>query len=193
MLTQKDVEILNIEQKYQGFVRVKSYTLKHRLYDGSWSNVMHRELVDRGHAVAVLAIDEKTEQVILTQQFRIGAIQADSPWILDVIAGMIEVGEAPEEVAMRESQEEVGGELKILEKIATYYGSAGACSEQTTLFLGSMNSESLPQYAGCKHENEDILIVKMKYQEFFDYLQSAHCSTASLTIAGLWLKKYLSV
>ncbi len=191
MFSKKDLEILSVEKKYQGFFTVNLFTLKHRLFNGQWSQPIQRELLDRGNASAVLAVDVKTSEVILTQQFRIGAHQTKHPWVLDVIAGMVETGESFEDVAIREALEEVGGLVNIEQKIASYYNSAGACSEMTTLYFGSIDSSALPDFGGCADENEDIKVVKMKFDKFFEFMKTDEIMTSSLVIAGLWLKSWL--
>ena len=56
---------------------------------------MTRELLVKGAASAVIAYDPEEDAVVLVEQVRIGAYQpesARSPWLLELIAGMVEEG-----------------------------------------------------------------------------------------------------
>ena len=60
---------------HDGFFKLYVYTLQHQLFGGGWSTEFNREVLDRGHAVAVLLHDPKTDRVLLVEQFRPGALQ----------------------------------------------------------------------------------------------------------------------
>ena len=75
------------------------YEFRHKKYDGSWSDVLKREMFERGHAVAVLPYDPETEEFVLIEQVRMGAMAtSDTPWLIEVIAGIIDEGETQESV-----------------------------------------------------------------------------------------------
>ena len=68
------------------------------------SRELTREVFERGHAVAVLPFDPARRQVVLIEQFRVGALGVvDDPWLLEPVAGIIESGESAPEVARREA------------------------------------------------------------------------------------------
>ena len=93
-MTEKDVEIIAREQKYGGYAKIEQFTLRHSLFAGGWSRPITRELIERGHAVAVLPYDPVRDEVILIRQFRMGAWGAgDPPWMVETVAGIIEDGE----------------------------------------------------------------------------------------------------
>ena len=101
------VEILYKTVCYDGFFRMERYRLRHRLFRGGWSRELTRELFARGHAAAVLPYDPLLDAVVLVEQFRIGALEAPGgPWLLEIVAGIIEPGETPEDVVRREAVEE---------------------------------------------------------------------------------------
>ena len=74
-----DIEILLTETVYDSYLRVERHHLRHRRHDGDWTDVMTREIVERGHAVAVLPYDPARDEVVLIEQFRIGAMSRASP------------------------------------------------------------------------------------------------------------------
>ena len=79
-------------------------TLQHKMFNGQWGPVISRELFQRGEAAAVLLYDPQLDVVVLTEQIRIGALNYDSPWQFEIVAGMIEPGLTPEEVAIKEAK-----------------------------------------------------------------------------------------
>ena len=101
-----DFEILDRKVGYDGYFRVDVYRVRDRRYDGSWSRALAREVFERGHAAAVLPYDPARDEVVLIEQFRIGAIEAQGgPWQLEIVAGIIEGEESPEDVVRREALE----------------------------------------------------------------------------------------
>ena len=118
-----------------------------------------QELFQRGDAVAVLPWDVEADRVILIEQFRPGAIRrAESPWMLEAIAGVVEEGEADEAVAHREAAEEAGCTMDALLPIVSYYPSPGACTEQIRLFIGRLTEAAIGEVRGVETEHEDILV-----------------------------------
>ena len=110
--TKKDVQILKKEPLYQGFFKCNKYTLRHKLFSGDWIEIQ-REFFERGHAAALLPYDVKNDRVVLLEQFRFGAMAStQSPWLFELVAGMIEEGEIAEEVVKREALEEAGLTIK---------------------------------------------------------------------------------
>lgn len=100
-----DVEIIARESLYRGFFSLNSYRFRHRLFNGEMSGEVKREIFERGHAAVLLPYDPQRDEVVLVEQLRIAAIDsAVSPWLLEMVAGMIEEGESVEEVARREQK-----------------------------------------------------------------------------------------
>ena len=86
--------ILDKKLLYRGFFTLKSFDLKHDLFDGGESKLLVRELLDRGQAAAVLPYDPVRDEVVLIEQFRIGAYEDPTgPWLIEVVAGLREPGE----------------------------------------------------------------------------------------------------
>ena len=110
--TPKAVTLQQRSQVFNGWLRVDRYTLSFEKFDGVMSAPVVREIVDRGHAVAVLPYDPATGKVLLIRQFLAGAYAAGvDPWPLQTIAGMIDTSENASDTALREAEEETG--LKI--------------------------------------------------------------------------------
>ena len=98
--TRDDVDIISRETGFKGFYRLDVLNLRHRLFNGGWGPVLRRELLVRHDAVCVLPYDPWLDQVVLIEQVRIGALEkSDNPWMLELVAGLIDTDESPEEVA----------------------------------------------------------------------------------------------
>lgn len=103
----KDVEIIARETLYRGFFSLDLYRFRHRLFNGEMSGEVRREIFERGHAAVLLPYDPVRDEVVLIEQIRIAAWDTSkTPWLLEMIAGMIEEGESVEDVARREAVEE---------------------------------------------------------------------------------------
>jgi ADP-ribose pyrophosphatase len=184
----KDIEILDKSEQYKGYFRINRYRLRHRLYAGGWSGELQRELFERGHAVGVLPYDPAADSVVLIEQFRIGALVAGmGPWLTEVVAGIIEEGEAPEEVARRETQEEAGIEVMDLMPICRYLVSPGGSSESVILFCGRVDSRGAGGIHGLAAEHEDIKVDVVPYAEAMRRLEEGDFTNAISIIALQWL------
>jgi ADP-ribose pyrophosphatase len=184
----KEFEILDKEILYNGFFRMEKYRLKHTLYAGGWSAEISRELFVRGSAVAVLLYDPHTDQVVLIEQFRAGAIiQPNRAWLVEIVAGGIEEGETAIEVAYRESMEEAGCDIQELMVINEFYTTPGGCSERITLFCGKIDSSQVGGIHGLDHEDEDILVRAVDFKDAYLMLENNEIESAIPIIALQWL------
>lgn len=117
-----DVEIIRREELYKRFFRVEKIFLRHKLFNGGWGKEIGRELFVRGEAVAVVLYDPARDLIGMVEQFRVGALEEpNGPWCYEVVAGILEEGESPEDVARRELKEEANIEPYKLEYICNYH------------------------------------------------------------------------
>ncbi|MEJ2061085.1 MAG: NUDIX domain-containing protein [Gammaproteobacteria bacterium] len=180
-------EELDRDTLYEGFYNLYRYHLRHQLFAGGTSDVMTRELIDRGHAAGVLPYDPQRDRVVLIEQFRVGAMESSKgPWLMEVVAGLIDPGESPEEVVRRESQEEAGLELGELIHIHDYYSSPGGSNERITLYAARVDSEGAGGIHGLAHEHEDIRVHVMSLDEALERLRSGLIDNAMAIIALQW-------
>ena len=182
------VELLDKSERYSGFFRINCYRLRHRLFAGGWSGAIEREVFERGHAVGVLPYDPVADSIVLIEQFRIGALIAGmSPWLIEVVAGIIEEGEAPEEVARRETQEEAGLEIQALMPMCRYLVSPGGSSESVRLYCGRVDSRGAGGIHGLAEEHEDIRVDRLPYEEAMRLLEEGRVTNSVSLIALQWL------
>ncbi|MEO9273636.1 NUDIX domain-containing protein [Marinomonas sp. 5E14-1] len=186
--SKKDVDVLKDECLYKGFFEMRKLTLKHKKFNGQWSNPMTREMMVRNDAICVLLFDPVEDKVLLIEQFRPTMLRSESPWLLELVAGMVEEGETDEEVARRESLEEAGVVVKRLEYMFKFVPSPGGLVEYLRMYAGEFDSSSvdLTKAHGLDDENEDIKLHLMSSDEAIALLEQ-DIENAS-TIMGLqWL------
>ena len=188
-MSDKKVEIIEKQIAYDGFFRLEKYRLRHSLFAGGMSEFISRELFERGHAVAVLPYDPRRDEVILLEQFRIGALADENgPWLTEIVAGIIEQDEDAENVAKREALEEAGCVIEELEHICTYYVSPGGTSESIALYCGKFDINHVQSgIYGLDEENEDIRVFTLSYHQLVDCLTSGKINSAAPIIAVQWL------
>lgn len=91
-----------------------------------------RELVHHPGAVAIVALDE-AQNVILVRQFRMGAGKS----LYEIPAGILEKDELPEVCATRELQEEAGYKPGRLQPLAGFYTAPGYTTEFIHVYLAT--------------------------------------------------------
>ncbi len=181
-------EIIHKAIPYRGFFQMEVYRLRHELFAGGWSPVIERECLERGHAVALLPYDPDRDQVVLVEQFRIGALEPfQGPWLLEIVAGIIGPGEVTAEVARREAQEEAGCTVQDLAPICQYYVSPGGTSETITLYCGRVDASQAGGLHGLDAEHEDIRVHVVSREEALAMLQAGRINSAAPIIALQWL------
>ncbi|MEW7866553.1 ADP-ribose diphosphatase [Aeromonas diversa] len=184
-----DVEVLEKRSGYDGFFKINSYRLRHRLFAGGWSEPMVRELFERGHAAALLAYDPRRDQVVMVEQFRIGALTtSQTPWLLELIAGIIEEGEPADEVARREAEEEAGVTIARIEHALSYLVSPGGTSERIEVFVGEVDASSAQGLHGLAEEGEDIRVHVLDRETAYALVESGRIDNAASVIALQWLQ-----
>jgi len=173
----------------QKYFRLDEYSLSHELYRGGYSNVFIREIFERGSVVALLPYDPRYRRVVLIEQFRAGAIHdKKSPWLIECVAGVVEAGETEDQVAIRESREEAGCEIKRLHRISRYYVSPGGSTEECTLYCGIVDSTGIGGIHGLADENEDIRVEVVDAEIAYAWVGDGKIRSSAAIIALQWLQ-----
>lgn len=192
-----DVEVREKTSLYDGFFKMEKYSLRHKQFAGGWGKEITREMFERGHAVAVLPYDPVTDEVILIEQFRPGAYAAmqnspwfdndASPWQIEAVAGIIDEGESPRDVAVREMREETGAEVSDLIPMCHYLVSPGGSSESVFVFLGRTDSMTIGGVHGLAHEGEDIRPFAAPLSDAYQGIADGVIINSMTIIALQWL------
>lgn len=186
--TSEDVEIISKETLYQGFFKMVKYRFKHKLFEGGWSQEIDREMFERGHAAALLPYDAKTDQVVLVEQIRVGALEHVQPWQLEIVAGIIDPNETAQDVVRREAQEEAGIEVAKIVKVTSYYPSSGGCSEKLDVFVGEVDASTAYGVHGLDYEGEDIRVHVVSREQAYHWVEDGRFENGASIIALQWLQ-----
>ncbi|MGE8395410.1 NUDIX domain-containing protein [Pseudomonas sp. BIGb0427] len=182
------VEIVDRATCYKGFYRLDKVRLRHELFAGGMGREISRELFVRHDAVCVLPYDAQRDEVVLIEQFRVGAIgKVDNPWLIELVAGLIDKDEQPEEVAHREAEEEAGLAFSALWPMTRYFPSPGGSDEFVHLYLGHCSSERAGGLHGLEEEGEDIRVKVWAFEDALQAVRDGKIANAATIIALQWL------
>lgn len=184
---QDDVKMLEKSPLYRGFFKLLKYRFRHKLFAGGWSEDIEREMLIRGPAVAVLLYDPQLCEFVLIEQFRAGAIETSpTPWLLEVVAGIVEAGEDPESVCHREAKEEAGVEITALTRGISYLSSPGGTDERLFVYIGRCDASKASGIHGLDHEGEDILVHRVPEEDGLAWVNNGKIDNAASVIALQW-------
>lgn len=184
----QDFQLLEREVCHQGFFKLERFYFKHRRFNGGWSRTIAREVFLRGSATCVLPYDPNTGQVVLIEQIRAGAmLQDQSPWLLELVAGINDVDETPEDIAYREAEEEAGLSLQALIPICHYFPSPGGATEKVHLFCARVDASQAGGVHGLVEEDEDIKVHVLPLEQAYQLIASGDVDNSPAIIALQWL------
>ena len=189
LFSSEDVEILRREPLYQGFFRMEKIQLRHRLFAGGWSQTFERELMLRGEAVGVIPYDPVNGLIGLIEQFRVGALAEGNPWLFELVAGMRDGDEPPEQAAERELFEESGTSCRELHKICECWVSPGGMDEKIHLYCAVTDLSEAGGTFGLEDEHEDIRFHVLPEAEVYEAMTQGRCNNSSTLIVLLWLQQ----
>ena len=184
-----DVEIIARETLYSGFFSMELYRFRHRLFNGEMSGEIKREIFERGHAAVLLPFDPVRDEVVLVEQVRIAAYDtSETPWLLEMVAGMIEEGESVEDVARREALEEAGLAIGRTKPVLSYLASPGGTTERSSIMVGEVDATTAEGIHGLADENEDIRVHVVSRELAYQWVEEGKIDNAASVIALQWLQ-----
>ncbi len=191
--TSADVEILSDDHVWTGRFPLQVVKFRNRRFDGAMSGIRTWELWRRGRAAAVLPYDPISDQVVVIEQFRFPAFAAGfNPIMVELAAGLADGDEAPESIASREAEEEMGLPVSHLEPIGNFLLTPGGCDESCMLFAGrvqvpSTGPNGIIGYAGLAAENEDIRVRAMAADDAIEAALSGQIANSVAALGLMWL------
>jgi ADP-ribose pyrophosphatase len=186
-----DVEVVDSRVGYQGFFQIDVHRLRHRRFDGSLTDVMTREVFERGNAAAVLPYDPRRDEVLLIRQFLPGAFFGGRmPRPLQVIAGMVEDGESDEEVVRREAVEEADCRLGRVVQAHAFLPSPGGSSERVVVFCGEADLAGAGGIHGLADEHENIRVEVYPADEAIRLLDEGRIEAGPAVVALSWFARH---
>jgi ADP-ribose pyrophosphatase len=186
----KKVEIESAETVFKEHpFEVTKAVLRFECHDGAMSETVKRLCLERGDSVAALLYNRDTGRLLLIEQFRYPTYRHGDGWLAEVVAGMIDKGETPEEALYREIEEESGFRIKESEHIHTFYVSPGGTSERIFLYYVEVgDTDRTGPGGGLASEAEDIKALTYTPAEAFALLDRGEVTDAKTLIALMWLR-----
>ena len=180
-------KIINKKNLYSGFFSLNKYEFTHKKHDGEWTSTVDREIFSGAHVSTLLPYDPIKKEIILIQQFRAGVLSRyDEDYLLEIVAGIIDEGENPEETAIRECFEETGCEVKKIHHIQSYFPAPGSSESYYHLYLGEIQAFDGERIKGLEKESEDILVKSFKIDEVRQMLKEKKITNGLTLIALQW-------
>lgn len=140
-----------------------------------------REIVEHRGSVAIVAIDADG-RLLLVRQFR----KPVEKILLEIPAGTLDAGEAPEECAARELREETGYRAGRIERLGGFYSSPGFCTEYLYIYLAQeLAASPLP-----RDSDEDIEVLPIPLSQIPDLIASGElCDAKSIAAIHMALRR----
>lgn len=189
-MPQHDVRIVRKTKAYSGHFTIDIYRFRYRLFRGGWSDVVQREVVDRGAAVALTLYDPERDAVVLIEQFRLPAlVGGGAGWQIEPVAGLLDhPGEDEQAVARREALEEAGvaitGELIPMHRVLA---SPGALTELVAHYCARVDSRKAGGIHGLPGEGEDIRVLVKPFRAAMRMVAGGKIQNAHCLVALYWL------
>lgn len=178
---------------YEGFLKIDRYEFDVEKHGGGQMHIA-RDVMERGHAVAVLGHDPKRDEVVLGNEFRPGVLVAgDYAFRDNLIAGGIDGSESALEAAVREMREETG--LLLRNPMLIHSGafvSSGGTSEKIAIVYGTVDTALAGGVHGEASEEEDILTVVLAADDFIERVRSGDINDLKTLVAGYWFAEHRS-
>ena len=185
--TGKSIVIYGERRVFDGFFKIDEAELSYERFDGKMSPTVKRLCFQRGDSVAAILFDAERRKLLLVKQFRYPTYEKGPGWIMEIVAGILGPGETPEAAVRRETLEETGYEIALLEPIATFYVSPGGSSERILLYYAEvLNAGKVGVGGGVAKENEDIKTVEYSPEELDHALASGEIQDAKTIIGIQW-------
>ena len=134
--------------------------------------------------MVVIPFDPIYKKIVFIEQFRIGAVnKSDTPWLWEIVAGLIEPKESPETTAIREIKEEIGLDVINLFPLLQCLVSPGYSNEFAYFYLATVDASKLNTRGGNLEENEYLYLHTLSLDETFRRLKSNFFKNSSTIIA----------
>jgi ADP-ribose pyrophosphatase len=188
----RKVECQKTEVLADAYFRYEQLTLRTETFAGTLSPPFKREVLRSGRAVVVLLYDPVAQQLILIEQFRVGAYVNDlsSAWILECVAGLVDDGETNEATARREAREETGCDVGRLEYIGAYLSSPGLSDELVSIYVGEVDAARAGGVHGHVSEGEDIRTIIFSVEEALAAADHGAVVNIMAQLALLWFARH---
>ena len=187
------VDVVSMTRPYTDYFAMRDFRLRYRKFDGTMSAEVSRAAFVSGDASLVLPYDPRTDQILVLEQFRMAPFARGdkNPWLYEPVAGMIDLGETPQDCAIREAKEEADLDISQLIPISKSYPSPGGSTTFFHSFLGLCNLDNYnTKIGGVADENEDIRPHILPADQAIDMAIQGGFRALPLAMMVLWLQQY---
>jgi GDP-mannose pyrophosphatase NudK len=171
-MTNNGVKILENKVLSDQFYILRRFTFE-RVERSGKRVTQVREVYDRGNGAAILLYNRAAKTVILTRQFRMPTFVNGNPtgMLIECCAGLLDQDNA-EEAIRRETEEETGYKIGVVEKVIEVYMSPGSVTEILYLFVAEYTKEMrVSDGGGLEGESEDIEVLEVAYSRAWDMVK----------------------
>jgi len=187
------VDRLEEQLVYNDFFKITAGRLRFEKFNGEMSAEVRRLCLDRGDAVAVVLFNKPKQKLVLIEQFRYPvyrALNKQNGWLYELVAGVVEKGETPEQVVEREVMEEAGYRIKNIKLLATVFPSPGGTSERVYIFYAEIAGRENAG-GGLASEHEDIRVMELPVGKVYAMLKKGQIEDAKTVIGLLQAEKLI--
>lgn len=183
----KKIEILNIDDNNTPKF-VKNIAVKYQREGGplkTW------EMVTRHTSVHAMVFNKTTDEFLLVKQYRIPVLLDDMQYesisepgiVYEACAGLIDSDEAADVIMQHEILEELGYsvELDQIDLIRVLKSSVGLSGQEALAFIVEVTEDQRVSDGGGLPD-EDIEVVRIPYEEIFDFIYDPDKSTDAITV-----------
>lgn len=177
------VKILKEEVLSDNWYILKKITYEYQKKDGT-VQAQSREVYDRGNGAVILLYNKEYRTVVLTNQFRLPTFINGNPagMLIEACAGLLDE-DNPEDCIKRETEEETGYKVSQVDKIFEAYMSPGSMTEILHFFVGEYSkSMKVNEGGGVAHEQEDIEVLELKFEEAIQMMNEGRIKDAKTII-----------
>jgi ADP-ribose pyrophosphatase len=185
------IELIEEKAVFRDFFQIVVGRLRFEKFDGTMSAEVRRLCLERGNAVAVVLYNRKNHSLILIEQFRYPAyraLQKQNGWLYELVAGVVEPGETPEEVVRREVLEEAGYEVANIEMLTRIFPSPGGTSERIYIYYAEVK-DRVNAGGGLKTEHEDIRVMELPVTRVYEMVKQGLIEDAKTLVGLLYAKE----
>lgn len=181
---------------YSGFYKIELLKIEHDNFDKKSKTTCFRELMSGNDDVFLFLIDSIKKQGLYVHQFRVGAIENDSAWTTEVIAGLIDKGEKPIVSAIRECEEEASLIVNedFIEHLLTAQPSIGGSLKKSHFFFADIDLSNVDCSKIQGHNTgEDIKLSLKSFDDISNRLDSGNVDTTQefLILQALRIRGYI--
>jgi len=142
--------------------------------NGKTENLTH-EVYGKNDGVAILLYNSETKNVILSKQFRMPVFVAgvSNGFSVEVVGGALDDKESPKDCVLRETEEEVGYQIREVTKVSTVFLSPGLVKERVHLFIGAYtDADNTNNGGGLDDEHEEIEVLELPFEKAFNMIET---------------------